>query len=59
MPTETGVVVALQVGFFPEESGEAFAGRRFLKQLSALTGGTFQVTQWPQLVHRSFWQASI
>jgi hypothetical protein len=37
------IVGCLQVGFFPQDVPENFQGRRFLQQLSAVTGGTFQV----------------
>ncbi len=30
------------VGFFPDGATDNFEGRRYLQQLAALTGGTFQ-----------------
>lgn len=33
---------APQVGFFPDDAPENFEGRRYLKHLSAITGGTYQ-----------------
>ncbi len=35
-------VCPTQIGFFPDDAPENFEGRRYLQQLSALTGGTYQ-----------------
>ncbi len=42
MPQGGPSLLCLQVGFYPEDAPENFEGRRFLQQLSALTGGTYQ-----------------